>query len=375
MKQIRLFAVGIVLLLFVAACGGGVSAKWQEQYDLGMKYLLEEDYEEAVLAFTAAIEIEPKLPEAYIGRGDAYVGLSNAKDIEEADKNAYYDLALGDYIAAIEIKSDVPEYYEKLMGAYYDGANVDMERLKKLLEVGIEKTGNEELQYLLDITETPMGNFKNKDFKYLYELDEESESSIKELVEIVKSGESDATRNAMMMVKLPTGRSGEVYKKVRTYFSGYKLKITEDMVEIRPAEGWGYELWDWEDSGLDIFVTGEITDWGWNGAFQTEQYKKGSSFPDYAIRGKTVGGLICGVAEEMFVDGEWEYTMYDENGHLFQGRANGESSRDFDGDVIRYGGYTFHDKNNRYCDTIDCRSVYPEDLGKAWWKEKWGSWD
>ena len=42
---------------------------WQEQYDLGVRYLAEGNYEEAIIAFTAAIEIDPNRVEAYMGRG------------------------------------------------------------------------------------------------------------------------------------------------------------------------------------------------------------------------------------------------------------------------------------------------------------------
>lgn len=59
MKKLKIIIV-IILAICLVACGGGVSAKWQEQYDLGMKYLLESEYNEAILAFTAAIQIEPK---------------------------------------------------------------------------------------------------------------------------------------------------------------------------------------------------------------------------------------------------------------------------------------------------------------------------
>ena len=58
MRKIILVLISIFLMVSVMACGSGVSAKWQEQYDLGMKYLLDGEYEEAVLAFTVAIEIE-----------------------------------------------------------------------------------------------------------------------------------------------------------------------------------------------------------------------------------------------------------------------------------------------------------------------------
>lgn len=62
-------------ILLLAGCGKSNSpTTWQEQYDLGVRYLSEGNYEEAIIAFTAAIEIDPKRAEAYVGRGDAYVG-------------------------------------------------------------------------------------------------------------------------------------------------------------------------------------------------------------------------------------------------------------------------------------------------------------
>ena len=40
--------------------------------DLGNKYLLAEDYDGAISAFSKAIEIDSMNADAYIGRGDAY---------------------------------------------------------------------------------------------------------------------------------------------------------------------------------------------------------------------------------------------------------------------------------------------------------------
>ena len=52
----------LALLLGLAACGKSPEAQWQEQYELGTKYLSEGNYESAVLAFTAAIDILPSVP-------------------------------------------------------------------------------------------------------------------------------------------------------------------------------------------------------------------------------------------------------------------------------------------------------------------------
>lgn len=80
MKRALLCILSMTILL--SACGkhndNQVDAlAWQEQYDLGVRYLSDNNYEEAVIAFTAAIEIDPKQPEAYNGAADAYIGLND----------------------------------------------------------------------------------------------------------------------------------------------------------------------------------------------------------------------------------------------------------------------------------------------------------
>lgn len=57
---------------------------WQEQYDLGVRYLSEGNYKEAILAFTKVIQIEPANVKAYLGLSEAYYqqgDLEAAKDI------------------------------------------------------------------------------------------------------------------------------------------------------------------------------------------------------------------------------------------------------------------------------------------------------
>jgi Tfp pilus assembly protein PilF len=82
-----LFALAsLVLLLSLTGCGdtaapaaaasAAASASgdtWQEQYDLGMKYLEDGNYQEAVTAFEAAIEIDPKQAPAYLGLAEVYI--------------------------------------------------------------------------------------------------------------------------------------------------------------------------------------------------------------------------------------------------------------------------------------------------------------
>ena len=71
MRKILIFLLAFAV--FLSACASKPTqtepaeemATWQEQYDLGMRYLSEGNYEEAIIALMAAIEIEPKEASAY----------------------------------------------------------------------------------------------------------------------------------------------------------------------------------------------------------------------------------------------------------------------------------------------------------------------
>ena len=100
----RTFCVIAVLLLALSLCACAQKAPegptWQEQYDLGVKYLSEGNYQEAIIAFNAAIEIDPKRPEAYMGRGGVAIGSG-----ETAENLAS---ALADYEQAVALDETNP---------------------------------------------------------------------------------------------------------------------------------------------------------------------------------------------------------------------------------------------------------------------------
>lgn len=85
MKRILTILLAFGILLALPACGAASTpASWQEEYDLGVKYLEDGNYQEAVLSFTAAIEIEPNHPEAYLSLSDAYMGLGDTDAAKQA---------------------------------------------------------------------------------------------------------------------------------------------------------------------------------------------------------------------------------------------------------------------------------------------------
>lgn len=61
----KFFGIFLEMLMVVAVCGYGQEeavtheASWEEQLNLGNRYMEEMDYEAAIAAYTAAIEIDP----------------------------------------------------------------------------------------------------------------------------------------------------------------------------------------------------------------------------------------------------------------------------------------------------------------------------
>ena len=132
----RTVCVIAVLLLALSLCACEQKAPegptWQEQYDLGVKYLSEGNYKEAIIAFTAAIEIDPKNPLAYIGRGGAYVGSGETEENLAA--------ALADYEKAIELDETNVDAWLGLADVYIRMGEYD--KAGEVLYQALEKTGN-----------------------------------------------------------------------------------------------------------------------------------------------------------------------------------------------------------------------------------------
>ncbi len=86
----------IILIVIIIATAAGVilfnstdSAKFKKQLNLGQRYLSEMKYEEAVVAFNQAIEIDPRSVDAYLGLADAYIGLGDEEAALAALKKGY----------------------------------------------------------------------------------------------------------------------------------------------------------------------------------------------------------------------------------------------------------------------------------------------
>lgn len=87
MKKVIALFISLALILGLCACAKNPST-WQEQYDLGIRYLSEDNYQDAIIAFTAAIEIDPKRAEAYVGLADVYTAQGNTEQTRRVLEDA-----------------------------------------------------------------------------------------------------------------------------------------------------------------------------------------------------------------------------------------------------------------------------------------------
>lgn len=132
----RRWIIGSSLLIYIAimlvSCGKSEMEQIEEQLKLGQKYLEEQNYEEAVVAFQKVIELEDKEISAYTGLIQTYDGLKDRSqtknliekgfeiltDIEASDKKDEFITTSIDILMKYQDDSEYMDYLEKLMDQY-----------------------------------------------------------------------------------------------------------------------------------------------------------------------------------------------------------------------------------------------------------------
>ena len=107
---------------------------------MGIRYLNEGNYEEAIIAFTAAIEIDQKNVDAYLGRAEAYMNSNDTNGIT---------YALADYTAVIEIDTTCEAAYVGMVEIYIQLG--EFEKASTLLEHIDEEDIKAELRDKIDV--------------------------------------------------------------------------------------------------------------------------------------------------------------------------------------------------------------------------------
>lgn len=113
-KKYFVIIISICALLILTSCAmaSSSSRSFDKQLELGYKFLEEGKYEEAIIAFEKAIEIDPKQPKAYIGLAETYIykGGDNAEEkASEVLKLGYEETQSNEIINAFIALSEIIE--------------------------------------------------------------------------------------------------------------------------------------------------------------------------------------------------------------------------------------------------------------------------
>ena len=111
-KRFKIFCSVMLLLVTLLFTGCEKKLSLQEYLDLGDKYLTESNYEQAIVAFTKAIELEPKAMKAYEGLTNAYIKTEN---YEKAQETIETGISVYEGLAVEEQTDEFKQIYEALL--------------------------------------------------------------------------------------------------------------------------------------------------------------------------------------------------------------------------------------------------------------------
>lgn len=133
------------ILLFLAVVAGIIfiyaspAKRMQRQIDLGARYLSEQEYDQAIAAYEAALEIDPKSADAYIGLMQAYSEKGDPEGVRDSYERAKE--ALSEEQMIIVTNSYSKQLLELLQLLSANGDMLGVQRISELLEM-IENTLN-----------------------------------------------------------------------------------------------------------------------------------------------------------------------------------------------------------------------------------------
>ncbi len=271
MRKLLSFLLAVVLIIALSGCSKA-EAGWQDQYDLGLKYVSKAEYEEAIVAFTKTLEIDPKQPVIYMRMADVYI-------------------ATGDNQQAVDI----------LVKGYENTQSADI--ATKLDSVtGLspdENAGGEDIPYA-----EPLEVFEERyEYTEFSQLPAEVQSATEDLIDIVFSGQTSDLQNNDIYTTL----KGDGRYFVYTTWDKYKvaIEVWGDYynIEMRPENGMGYYAsanFDNDGRGNygSYWATCNCVNWQFNGVMDSMKYwVSGTSNGSESCSGPVVNNARHGVHE------------------------------------------------------------------------------
>lgn len=295
MKRVCSLILSLCLVLSICACGKKAETvegpSWQEQYDLGIRYLSEGNYEEAIIAFTAAIEIDPKRGDAYTGLADVYIAqgdIAAAIDILRQGGQLTSDATLFEWADRLEQEmSGQPNLPEILRedSHFYDHSYRPEEEIRPLISQAVIEAGlSGDGQQVLSVVE--------------------SDPLVQQVITAINVGGWSVVDGALVsiggtnMISFSDGRRGSNFH-----------------MEYRPQSGSGFSVYiQWIEESLNILecIFAPTENYLFHGDGLLQSYTYGASF------GLEGADNVRFTAYQEMRHGEWYRTFQ----HYYEGKMN-----------------------------------------------------
>jgi len=348
-KKMLLFAcIGAMLILLAAIVialnvFGDSGKKLQEQLDLGAKYLEEMDYEQALVAFQAALAIEPKNADAYLGIVEVYI---RTGDIEAALKYAKegYE-ATGDERLRDKLGTIMKEQLD-LGTKYLEEMNYEQALVAFRAALSIEPKNVDTYLGIVEVY-IRMNDFETA-LKYAREgYEATGDERLKEKIDMLEGGDIFASNGWMMRMSGYDGEGNLIFWHEYTY----NLNGQQTSVAKYNAQGVQEQYLEltYDEEGRPLINYSYAADEGdlskrvleYNGNHERITFYEGISDETYAYTdleldsdGKTLKTTQNGADGSLWGT---ETIEYDESGNMIK-----SSSYNADGELVNYSIHTYN---------------------------------
>ena len=336
-KIIAIIAAAAVIIIALAV-GIGIyntpENRLQRQLDLGNKYLEEQNYEQAAIAFEEAIAIDDRCMEAYTGGIEAYLGAGNVDGAQD-----FYDrtLTMIDGLDADFANANMEAIVEIYLAVndVYEG---DTEKITQVLEDGYTFTGEDSrikdklIENYLQIgkEDTQNGSYEDALTVYdrLLELDSANTETINDLCDCL---------NKYIDILMEAGKYDEIRALAEKYgdvaanvdFKGILAQIAE--IERIEAENRAFMQKVFDLMAAEDYEEGMCEVDGSNEAVAFVERMDGDSYVYIPDSNDSLNGLGAGVYQL----GDGGYYFY--YGDYVDGERKGTGTEFMESSI---GGYT-----------------------------------
>ena len=275
-----------------------------------------------------------------MGRGDAYALFGETEENLAA--------ALADYEKALELDETNAEAYLGLADVYIRQG--DYEKAREILAKGVDKTGSEALQEMLDgifVEEVDANGFnaygataftQREEYIPFTELTAEVQTFIASATTAVMGNDRDTLLALSETVALDLPIQMELSSQLYTVWNQHKIGVHISeigldsegaylnyfwKIEIRPQNGMGYyadvhkslgfdeskntNSWYYEYSNRTSIVSCPCIDWQWNGQYSAQMLSDALQRMDY----EHWNGILCKMSREEYVIGQMRESLRD----------------------------------------------------------------